>query len=228
MEIISLSDFDRLPLHKLVYEKLRDLILTGGILPGEKLVENDISRQLKISKTPIREAIRELSQEGLLIHTTRRGIRVIDFTEKDVDEIIFLRAELERIGVEKACGNLDDSDFMHIDSTLQQLAVYEQSRDYAAMAKADMEFHEHIMGKSDNTRLVKAWKTIASQMLVLLNSIDFYALSSDYAHKNHREILNLLKESKATEVSQVIKDHILTSRVLILQKMAKQKNVKEL
>jgi DNA-binding GntR family transcriptional regulator len=228
MEIISLSDFDRLPLHKLVYEKLRDLILTGGILPGEKLVENDISRQLKISKTPIREAIRELSQEGLLIHTTRRGIRVIDFTEKDVDEIIFLRAELERIGVEKACGNLDDSDFMHIDSTLQQLAVYEQSRDYAAMAKADMGFHEHIMEKSDNTRLVKAWKTIASQMLVLLNSIDFYALSSDYAHKNHREILNLLKESKATEVSQVIKDHILTSRVLILQKMAKQKNVKEL
>lgn len=228
MEIISLSDFDRLPLHKLVYEKLRDLILTGGILPGEKLVENDISRQLKISKTPIREAIRELSQEGLLIHTTRRGIRVIDFTEKDVDEIIFLRAELERIGVERACGNLDDSDFMHIDSTLQQLAVYEQSRDYAAMAKADMGFHEHIMEKSDNTRLVKAWKTIASQMLVLLNSIDFYALSSDYAHKNHREILNLLKESKATEVSQVIKDHILTSRVLILQKMAKQKNVKEL
>ena len=219
MEPLSLSEFDRLPLHKLVYQKLRDSILTGGLPPGEKLIENDISRQLQISKTPIREAIRELSQEGLIVHTTRRGIHVIDFNHKDIDEIITLRAELESLGFIRASGNLTENDFAYLESRLFRLAECEQRQQYGEMAKADMEFHEHIMKKSGNSRLLKAWKTIASQMQVLLTSIDFYSLSSDYAQKNHMQILHILKHPDEGDVAQLIKEHILTSRKLILERV---------
>jgi DNA-binding GntR family transcriptional regulator len=215
MEPLSLSDFDRLPLHKLVYQKLRDSIISGGMPPGEKLIENDISRQLQISKTPIREAIRELSQEGLIVHTTRRGIHVIDFNHKDIDEIISLRAELESLGFVRASGNLSDQDFAFLESLLLRLAECEQNRQYVEMAQVDMEFHELIMKKSDNSRLLKAWKTIASQMQVLLNSIDFYSLSSDYAQKNHLQILHILRHPEEGDIAQTIKEHILTSRTLI-------------
>jgi DNA-binding GntR family transcriptional regulator len=87
------------------------------------------------------------------------------------------------------------------------------------MAQVDMEFHELIMKKSDNSRLLKAWKTIASQMQVLLNSIDFYSLSSNYAQKNHLQILQILRHPEAGDVAQMIKDHILTSRTLIFEQV---------
>jgi len=103
--------------------------------------------------------------------------------------------------------------------SLFRLAECEQRQQYGEMAKADMEFHEHIMKKSGNSRLLKAWKTIASQMQVLLTSIDFYSLSSDYAQKNHMQILNCLKHPQEGDVSQLIKEHILTSRKLILERM---------
>lgn len=229
MESMNLSEFDRLPLHKLVYNKLRDSILSGDLYPGQKLIENEISKQLKISKTPIREAIRELSQEGLLLHHTRRGITVIDFTEKDVEEIIVLRAHIEQLGVQLALKNLTEEDYTHMVKMIQQLGAYEEQNDYKKVSEMDMNFHRFLMEKSGNSRLLKAWQTIASQMQVLLLMIDFYALSTGYSANNHIKLLENIKSNNHTVVENMIKEHILKAKVLILDKyhLVKRKNAQE-
>jgi DNA-binding GntR family transcriptional regulator len=123
MDYLALSEFESLPLHKIVYSKLKESILAGALKPGEKLIENDLAKQLQISKTPIREAIRVLSQEGLIVHNTRRGITVIDFTEKDVWEIITLRAEIEAMGARLAIDNIDQNDYKILNNIIKQFRL---------------------------------------------------------------------------------------------------------
>lgn len=219
MDELSLSDFDRMPLHKLVYNKFREYILTGVLKPGERLIENDISKRLQISKTPIREAIRELSQEGLIVHNTRRGITVIDFDESDVEEIIVLRAELEGLGMRLAVPNLTEEDISSLNGIVDVLAEAAKSSDYLNLAKKDMEFHRFLMDRSRNSRLVKAWVTIASQMQVLLQMIDFYSLSPGYSEKNHRAIMKVLQARDAAGAEARIKEHIFMSRDLLTEKL---------
>lgn len=219
MEDLNLSEFDRMPLHKLVYSKFRESILTGVLKPGERLIENEISKRLQISKTPIREAIRELSQEGLIVHNTRRGITVIDFQESDVTEIVVLRAELEGLGMRLAVPELSDNDLAALNALVDDIAAAAGRSDYTALAGLDMAFHRRLMEKSGNSRLVKAWVTISSQMQVLLQMIDFYALSPGYSEKNHRAILKVLKGRDARKAEETIKEHIFKSRELVIEKL---------
>ncbi len=223
MNSLSLSETDRLPLHKLVYSKLRESILTGVLRPGEKLIENEISKQLHISKTPIREAIRELSQEGLIVHHTRRGISVIDFKESDIEEITVLRAELEGLAIRLAFSSLNNEDFSHMDRIIRELHTCDKKKDFACMAQKDLEFHCYLIEKSGNRRLLKAWKTIASQMQVLLQMLDFYALSENYSVNSHKQLLEALKKGTAETASNTIRKHVIQSKENVLR-VFQQKN----
>ncbi len=216
MDFLSIGEYENLPLHKVVYNKLRESILSGALKPGEKLIENEISKKLNISKTPLREAIRELSQEGLIIHNTRRGIRIIDFSEEDVFEIITLRAELEALGIQLAIEKLREEDFVVLQEIVDQLRDASNKEDKVAMAKSDMDFHRFLMHKAGNSRLEKAWETIASQMTVLLKMIDFYSCTPNFAEINHRRLIDSIRSGDSEKTSATLKSHILLSQELIL------------
>ncbi|NQT58225.1 MAG: GntR family transcriptional regulator [Bacteroidetes bacterium] len=224
MDHLVLSEFESLPLHKIVYIKLRESILSGALKPGEKLIENDLSKQLKISKTPIREAIRVLSQEGLIVHNTRRGITVIDFTAKDVWEIITLRTEIEAMGIRLTIDNIDKNDYKILDKIINQLVASAKQKKFTAMAKADMKFHHFLMEKSGNSRLVTAWNTIASQMQVLLQMIDFYSFTPNYSEQNHRKLIQAIQSGDQERTAALIKEHVATSMDLILKQFHNVKN----
>lgn len=224
MDPLAFSENDTLPLHKVVYKKIRQSILSGAMKPGEKIVENEISKRLSISKTPIREALRELSQEGLVIHHTRKGISVIDFKENDVKEILILRAEIEAVGIRMAVAHLGSQDHTIVNDHIDRLAKAAKKKNIIRMAEADMEFHNFLMQKSGNSRLVKAWKTIASQMQVLLMMIDFFTFAPANWEQNHRALLKTLLSGDAEKASASLKSHILTSMDLILKQFHSVKN----
>jgi DNA-binding FadR family transcriptional regulator len=92
------------------------------------------------------------------------------------------------------------------------------------MAKFDMEFHHFLMEKSGNSRLVIAWNTIASQMQVLLQMIDFYAFTPTYSDQNHRKLIQAIQSGNQEHTSDLIKKHVATSMNLILKQFH---NVKE-
>ncbi|MFZ2782547.1 MAG: GntR family transcriptional regulator [Rectinemataceae bacterium] len=219
----KIKESENSPLYKLVYTKLREAILNGQLSPGTKLVEQTISSQMAISKTPVREAIRELAQEGLISFKARRGISVIDFTEKDIDELVTLRASLEVLGVRLARGNLTKKDFSALSSILDRIVAAEKSRNYAELTNLDIEFHQFIIQKSDNQRLVKAWKDIASQMHVLFRMIRYYEFSDTYMSMMHGDLIKALSSGDPAECEKIFRSHILLNEENILSVFRKRK-----
>jgi DNA-binding GntR family transcriptional regulator len=225
---LKIMESENSPLYKVVYRKLREAILNGQLAPGTKLVEQAISSQMSVSKTPVREAIRELSQEGLIAFKARRGISVIDFTEKDIDELVTLRASLEVLGVRLACDHLTKKDLAALSSILERMVALEKSRNYAELSNLDIEFHKFIIQKSDNQRLIKAWKDIASQMHVLFHMIHYFEFSDTYMSMMHRELLEALTSGDKERSERAFHSHILLSEENILKvfRESKQTNNK--
>ena len=89
-----------LPLRDIVFQTLRNAIITGELQPGERLMETQLGEKLGVSRTPIREAIRKLELEGLVVMVPRKGAQVAQFTEKDIQDVLEVRAALEALAVQ--------------------------------------------------------------------------------------------------------------------------------
>ena len=122
------SDFtvrmdEYLPLREVVFNTLRQAILKGELKPGERLMEIALAEKLGVSRTPIREAMRKLELEGLVVMVPRRGAQVANITEKDLNDVLEVRITLENMAIEKACANIPDANIRK----LQQAAVVFQA-----------------------------------------------------------------------------------------------------
>ena len=223
MDPFKLSEESKLPLHKLVYNKLKESILTGKLKPGEKLVENTISKEMSISKTPIREALRELAKEGLIIHHTRRGISVIDFTEKDIDEIISLRAEIEAFGIRLALPRITQKEHDRIDKLISNIQQYEQEKKMHKLVESDLLLHAYFMELSGHSRLLKTWQMLSSQISVLLHMIDYYKIAPVYSSKSHRKLIDSIFSGDISFAESAVRNHILESGKNIMDHFKKLK-----
>ena len=109
------SDFtvhmnEYLPLRDVVFNTLRQAILKGELKPGERLMEIALAEKLGVSRTPIREAMRKLELEGLVVMIPRRGAQVANITEKDLNDVLEVRIALENVAIEKACTRMSEGD----------------------------------------------------------------------------------------------------------------------
>ncbi len=212
-------------LHILVYRQLKELIISGELKPGERLLEYEIAAQLNTSKTPIREAIRELASEGLVIHEKRKKITVVDFNADDIREILILRAELEAIAVRLSADKLDDSYFDEMSEMIDELREAEAENDFKKVRSIDIEkIHAFIIHKSGNSRLEQMWKMLASPMMVLFQAVDFNTKKSDFASDRHAKLVELMKAGKITEAEEYVKHHVLRNLESIVQEFNSKKN----
>ena len=100
---LQMEDYQYLPLRDVVFRTLRQAILRGELKPGERLMEIRLANQLGVSRTPIREAIRMLELDGLVIMVPRKGAQVAQITEKDLNDVLEVRLGLEELAVKLAC-----------------------------------------------------------------------------------------------------------------------------
>lgn len=224
--IDKIPENENQPLYKIVYNKLREAILNGQLAPGTKLVEQAISSKMQISKTPVREAIRELAQEGLISFKARHGITVIDFTEKDIKELVTLRAALEVLGVRLVKDNWTKTDTSALNSILEKIVTAEKAHNYAELPNLDIEFHQYIIKRTDNLRLVKAWKDIASQMNVLFRMIRHFEFSEGYTSTSHRELIEAISTMEKGACEDIYRAHILLNEENILAAFKNRKQAK--
>lgn len=211
-------------LHILVYRQLKELIISGELKPGDRLLEYEIAAQLNTSKTPIREAIRELAAEGLVIHEKRKKITVVDFTGDDIREILTLRAELEAFAIRLTADKFSEADFNEMAGMIEELREAEAENDFKKVRSVDIEkIHAFIVRKSGNSRLIQMWKILASQMMVLFQAVDFNTKKSGFASDRHEQLLILLKETKTAEAEKFVKYHILRNLESIISEFNSKK-----
>lgn len=148
--------------------QLRRMIIGGRLLPGDRVVENQLTQQLGISRPPLREALRVLEREGLVRALPRKGAVVTPLTLHDVYEIFTLRHELELLAVRLGIPVRDPERLERCRSRLEFMAEAARSGDQASFTECSFEFHVAVIGLSGHQRLEAAYRTLQLQMLLCM------------------------------------------------------------
>jgi DNA-binding GntR family transcriptional regulator len=151
-----------------VTDQLRDVILAGGLQPGERVGEAEISQRLRVSRGPVREALVRLEQEGLVASEWHRGATVTDLTKVDVIELATLRGALEKLAIAGACRSATEEDLAAIQDVVERMRAASASGTDQALARLDIEFHDAVYRAAHHERLYAAWTTIRSQAALAL------------------------------------------------------------
>lgn len=159
---IKMDEF--LPLRDVVFNTLRQAILTGELKPGERLMEIHLANRLGVSRTPIREAIRKLELEGLVTMIPRRGAEVAQITEKSMNDVLEVRRAVDALCVELACERITDEALADLKKACDNFENAVKTKDLKKIAQADVALHDIIVQATGNNRLIQLVNTLSEQM----------------------------------------------------------------
>lgn len=196
------------PLSELIADEMKQWIWSRELQYGDRLIETDLAEKFDVSRSTIREALRILEVEELIISKARKGTYVATFTEKDLQEINELRTLLETQGFLQALPKLEEEHFKELESIIKKMKQGVQRKDWNELFDFDMEFHSYIMNLSDNSRILKIYNSLQVQIRTVLMHLDKYYSSFDAFYMEHKELLETLKTKDQKKVTSSIMNHI--------------------
>ncbi len=144
-----------------VVEILRSAIIMGTYEPGERLIEATLSTELGTSRGPVREALRQLENEGLVMSFPYRGAVVLGVSDEEVQEVLIpIRLTLERYSFLHALDRMTEDDFAELGKQVWLMEQAAEAGDLARHVEADLRFHEVVISASGQTHTVQIWRTI--------------------------------------------------------------------
>ncbi len=160
----SINSNEYLPLRDVVFNTLRDAILTGKLQPGERLMENQLAEKLGVSRTPIREALRMLKLENLVELTPRKGAQVLDMSEKDIVNVLEIREVLEGLAAQLACKKMTSETLEELKKTELEFEQFAKENDLEKVVSIDEHFHDIIFASTENERLIQIFNNLKIQL----------------------------------------------------------------
>ena len=197
-----------LPLRDVVFNTLRQAILRGELKPGERLMEIQLANKLGVSRTPIREAIRKLELEGLVLMIPRRGAEVAQITEKSLRDVLEVRRALEELAVQLACLRMTEEGIVELKQAAAEFEHVLGDEDITVVAEADVAFHDVIYMATDNQRLISLLNNFREQMyryrVEYLKKTEFH----EKLLKEHQEIIAAIENGEQERATRVTSRHI--------------------
>ncbi|MCD8149318.1 MAG: GntR family transcriptional regulator [Clostridiales bacterium] len=197
-----------LPLRDVVFQTLRAAILKGDLKPGERLMELQLASRLGVSRTPIREAIRMLEQEGLAITIPRKGAEVAKMTEKDMEDVLQIRCALEELAVRLSCQNITEAEVQELRVAMNRFREKVDTGDIAQIAEADVNFHDVLYMASDNPKLLGMLNNLREQMYRY--RVEYLKDFTVYPQliEEHRQLYEAVKAGDAQKASSMTRRHL--------------------
>ena len=200
---LKVNENEYLPLRDVVFNTLRQAILRGEFKPGERLMEIQLANKLGVSRTPIREAIRKLELEGLVIMIPRKG------AEKSLRDVLEVRKALEELAVQLACEKITQEELEELEKAGENFKkVLKRSKDITEVAEADVRFHDVIYMATDNQKLIHLLNKLREQMyryrVEYLKNPDVH----EQLTQEHEEIVYHIKRREKVEATAVTCQHI--------------------
>ncbi len=201
-----------------VSETLRAAILEGHLPPGARLVEVDLAEELGVSRGPVRDALRRLEADRLVVSTLRRGSSVAVFSRQDVEEIYSLRAALEGVGARWLASWLSDDAYSRLYDALETMSIRaRESASWASLMESDLEFHRLLAELSGHGRLYEAWKHIQPQIQFIMHTMpDVYEDTNELIGW-HENMLRALRSGDGAAAETAIRGHIQDAAERILR-----------
>ena len=197
-----------LPLRDVVFNTLRQAILRGELKPGERLMEVQLANKLGVSRTPIREAIRKLELEGLVLMIPRKGAEVADITEKSLMDVLEVRKALEELAVQLCCDKITGREIEELHPAADDFRrILKTSDDVTEIAEADVRFHDIIYLATGNQKLIQILNNLREQMYRYRVECIKRKESHPILIAEHEEIIRRIENKEKKEAADIVCRH---------------------
>ena len=214
-----MGKLDYRTLRENVADEIRMKILNGDMKPGDKIVEQERASEFGISRGPVREALRQLEQEGMVEYSRNVGCSVRHVGMDDIYEIYYMRANYEMMAVRLHNGPFPQENLEKMEHILSQMKMLHKD-EYRKVFELDNEFHEAILDLVSFKRLKKAWEDLSYGNIVTGYNMDVdreQVIKRQYII--HEKLLDACKNGSPAQVEQAIADHYLVGVEKLIQKV---------
>ena len=211
-----------LPLRDVVFNTLRRAILKGELKPGERLMEITLADKLGVSRTPIREAIRKLELEGLVVMAPRKGAKVASITERDLNDVLEVRKGMEDLAISLACKRITGEELEKLETIEQSFQKLIESGNLTELAEMDVKFHDTIYQATNNQRLVQLLNNLREQMYrYRMEYLKDIAVRRTLAEE-HKAICRALRERDEQQAEEYVSIHIDNQQKAIIRSLSQE------
>lgn len=211
------------PLHNEVADRLRELITRGELSPGERLNERVLTERFGISRTPLREAVKILSSEGLVKLLPNRGAVVTTITRADAENMFQVMAVLEALGGELACQRASEKDFAEVKELHRQMRTYHAEGDLADYFEFNQRIHQKIIDCAGNGELTDAYRRISVRIRRARYMANLSKPRWNEAMEEHEQILDALIRRDSERLKALLTAH-LTNKFRVIQAWLETEN----
>lgn len=220
---LNLDDYK--PLRDVVFENLREAIVEGKLNPGQRLMEVQLAEQLGVSRTPVREAIRKLELEGLVVMLPRKGAYVANMSLKDIIDVLEIRSSLEGLAASLAAERISPKNLKELEEIAKDFEKSAKSSDVETLLKKDVEFHECIFKSTNNKKLhhliTSLWEQVYRFRATYIS--DYESIVNII--NEHKCILNSIKKGDSELAKQYAKEHIEKAENFMMQRAVNNKEI---
>jgi DNA-binding GntR family transcriptional regulator len=200
-------------------ELIREAIIDGRLEPGQRLKEEDLARQLGISRTPVRESLLMLQAEGLIVAAPNRGATVRVHTPDDLEDLYALRALLEGHAARRAGARISEAEIDLLRESCDRFEALSPDDDLRELVRENLFFHSTILDIAGSARLASMVRRVIELPLVYKSYIwyspDQKRISSHY----HRQIVKALATGDAERAELVMKEHVFEARDILVTRL---------
>lgn len=218
LDLPSLDSQSYQPLRKQVYEALREAILTGRLKQGAKITEMEIADKLNVSRTPVREAIRMLELEELVILVPQQGVFVAGIKSiKEINDIFQVRSELEGLAAFLTAQKITEEQILRMNNCMEGIKKCVQQNDLENCIEYDISFHQVIYEASENKWLQKLLDSLFEQITRFRSRSLGQKGRMKAALKEHNELAQALSGGKPEKAKKMAKQHIEKARKSVVK-----------
>ncbi len=181
----------------------------GLILPGDRIVEADLAQQLGVSRVPVREALRVLESQGIVVNEPYKGIRLTPVSPQRIDQLIEVRVALETTAARRAIRlKLNDGPhLLELETIVRDMETMATRNEVFGFATADTSFHRTLCGFAGNSVLSDMWEMLARQMTIIFG-LSAFGKPMPAIVEEHRELIRVFRSGKTADMARAISDHI--------------------
>jgi DNA-binding GntR family transcriptional regulator len=197
-----------------VYEQLKRDVAEFRLVPGDRLTEHEVSERLGVSRTPVRQALFRLRQEGFVEVLFRSGWRVLPFDFDQFEQLYDLRMVLETTAVHRICAGDKrvDAGLLAELAAVWLVPANERSNDIAQVARWDEQFHCALVAAAGNAEIARVHRDVTDRIRII-RRLDFTKqIRIDATYEEHAKILRAVQRKRADEAAMLLRAHIETSQ----------------
>jgi len=203
------------PLREIVFESLREAIISGVLAPGERLMEIQMAEEMGVSRTPVREAIRKLELEGFVVMIPRKGAYVAGVSHKDVADVFEIRAALEGLAASLAAERVTEEEIEQMERIL--LYHEEEEVNLEQIVASDTDFHAMVYKASRNERLIQILANLREQIQRFRATSLAVPGRVREAIEEHRAIVEALASHDVEKAQELASAHIVTAENVMFE-----------